>query len=922
MKGLPTRFLTTWSFVLVVLACMPVPESLSQLETNQENEVTRLLREKFNLIRQSNHLLRRGLDADSRSEQIRFHQRSIEICWRVLDLNQQLIERFKAKKNPNDFIVMSINEAVSDVANGLTQAGNLYLMCGQPDQAESCFSKALQVCHQNHPNDQSKIKQLYRLRAKANEFQQFDADERELLGRLEVARRLIRNLERANKWQEVGARLTAIIDVLHDNHLVSDYNLLMLHLSRNKALSMLPSEKNNVLTNAEVLYQYSLDTFGANHQETAFSLLKKVEVMMTVADQIQSAKNGQDTNEMDRVSASLLDKLYNDLNADSIEFSTDENRQLTKINCLQLLGSLKIRQSEWKLAANYSKLALKEIQKFPVDWSPLAESEVANLQTLALASIKNGRPQEAWGIFDQSLKIERNLLCARLRKLQTGLQKSARGYTPYSIHFSLGEALSFALQFGRFDDQIDQARQVAEWTLNLKGLNTAAAMDQNIHQGLDPLSAWMSLDEIRRKIPDESVWIEFVRYQKFDFAVPIVSRAWAEERYAAILIGRDPNTKVEVIDLGTTLNINKAVNSAHEAIASSLQDKQGRPGPIKTMGLDVAHDQAMSVLAEAARLVWQPLQQSRLLQNAKRLILVPDSELWKLSFHALPVGDRFLIEEKEVLYANSVMDWSRNVPRPGNRDDVVCFGNADFASKNQNRRGFHNHVPTQELAALFRGQLSRVPDPFSKVVMGHLAQIGNGPPIVFQGAEANEFNFLNNPSPKVIFVFSHAASTPANLIANYQYALHDSGIALAGAANELNDPAINDGILLAQEIAQLHDTNGTELVFLGVCQGAFGQPQIGDGMLGLRLAFHISGAKNVVAATWQTMPNETSRLIELVTENMATQPNAMVYSNFRNAQLALIKEQQKQKGVAHPYYWAAYSMTSNGISGDFMAKPQ
>lgn len=83
-----------------------------------------------------------------------------------------------------------------------------------------------------------------------------------------------------------------------------------------------------------------------------------------------------------------------------------------------------------------------------------------------------------------------------------------------------------------------------------------------------------------------------------------------------------------------------------------------------------------------------------------------------------------------------------------------------------------------------------------------------------------------------------------------------SGIALTGAQTTLNlwregkapDPS-NDGVLTAEDVAGL-DLKGTWLVTLSTCDSGKGEAKSGEGVFGLRRAFMMAGAQNLVMTLW------------------------------------------------------------------------
>ena len=90
-----------------------------------------------------------------------------------------------------------------------------------------------------------------------------------------------------------------------------------------------------------------------------------------------------------------------------------------------------------------------------------------------------------------------------------------------------------------------------------------------------------------------------------------------------------------------------------------------------------------------------------------------------------------------------------------------------------------------------------------------------------------------------------------------------SGIALTGAQTTLNlwkngkapDPA-NDGVLTAQDVAGL-DLKGTWLVTLSACETGKGEAKSGEGVFGLRRAFMMAGAQNLVMTLWPVSDDVT-----------------------------------------------------------------
>jgi CHAT domain-containing protein len=123
-----------------------------------------------------------------------------------------------------------------------------------------------------------------------------------------------------------------------------------------------------------------------------------------------------------------------------------------------------------------------------------------------------------------------------------------------------------------------------------------------------------------------------------------------------------------------------------------------------------------------------------------------------------------------------------------------------------------------------------------------------------------------------------------------------SGIVLAGAnllpPKDLKALLQDDrGILTAEVIAGL-PLRQLELVVLSACETGLGEVAGREGVYGLQRAFHLAGAKNVVASLWKVDDEATAALIGLFYHNLWQEKQPTLQA-LRQAQLFLYRHPER-----------------------------
>jgi len=448
---------------------------------------------------------------------------------------------------------------------------------------------------------------------------------------------------------------------------------------------------------------------------------------------------------------------------------------------------------------------------------------------------------------------------------------------------------------------------------------------------------WVEPDAVRTALPADAVLVEIARFNVFDFQAKDRQNRWQPPHYAAWVIPTEGRGEVQVIDLGEAKPIEEAVAAARRALQPEIELLRSRGEPD-------AEQQLQKPLQDLARLVLQPLLPH--IGQANRWLISPDAALWLVPWAALPLPDgRYAVERHLISYLVSGRDLVADLgSKAGERPIVLADPDYDLdpaqarATTRQMLRERAGPEPAQEPLLALRGSsrslagatFAHLPGTAAEAeaVLPRLTRYAGIEPRLYTGPQALEAVFKAVQRPRIVMLITHGffleepetkpedrpalaldgGRSPAKSGPLPENPLLRCGLVLAGAnqRDRASGPEDEDGILTGLEIVGT-DLRGTELVVLSACETGLGEIRNGEGVAGLRQSFQLAGAQAVLATLWQVPDRDSARLMSGFFDNLAagrSRPAAL-----RDAQLALIAARRERYGAAHPFFWAAFTLT-------------
>lgn len=460
--------------------------------------------------------------------------------------------------------------------------------------------------------------------------------------------------------------------------------------------------------------------------------------------------------------------------------------------------------------------------------------------------------------------------------------------------------------------------------------------------------AGIGLEEVRRALPPETALVAFARYVEIPRSGPGGAGgkppAGAGASSYAVFILKAGAEAPMVAPLGAAAEI--------DSLVGVWLKEAGTEPSLLPSARSADESRYRDIAGSLRRMIWDPIEAR--LRKVRQVFLVGDGAVLFANIATLPSkNDRFLAEDGPVIHHLSAeRDLARMESAAPTGAGVLVMGGPEYdvspsaipsvgamAAAGAISDGLAARKPS-----LYRGpraacdalpSMTFAPLPGASAEAVEIATLwrrrsredGDGPPLLLTGERASEEVFKTlAPGRRLVHLATHAFSasdicrTPERTAPGggggsgargsdpmaAENPLLLAGLALAGAnRREKVDPNgdRDDGILTAEEIASV-DLRGVNWVVLSGCRTALGEVRAGEGIVGLRRAFAMAGARTLIMSLWKVSDGATRSWMERLYESRLS--GLSTVDSMRKAARDTLKARRRTGLSDHPFYWGAF----------------
>jgi CHAT domain-containing protein len=348
---------------------------------------------------------------------------------------------------------------------------------------------------------------------------------------------------------------------------------------------------------------------------------------------------------------------------------------------------------------------------------------------------------------------------------------------------------------------------------------------------------------------------------------------------------------VRVVKLGDAAEIEKLVSQV-----------------INRMGFDggesgwIASEQNLKqkFLMRLSELLLRPIEM--IAGSRSKWIVSPDGPLWSLPWSMLLTDDgEYAVEKIVFRYVASGRDIYQRKSEGTELGPLLIVADPDFEVVPKG-------VALGTIRRTDQGNLKPYPRAEGTEAQGNeLAKLFPGVAPLTRDRATKAALFEMKAAPRILYLATHGFfKEPASGVVEDPFLC--SGIALAGFNTVPKEKGRQElpGVLTAAEVL-CAPVKGTELVVLSSCQTSMGKAVYSHSSTSMRHAFHLAGARSVVASLWVVDAEKTKELMVGFMHEVASGADKAI--SLQKAQSSMIQRLRQDEQHAHPAWWAAFTLS-------------